>query len=260
MGDDAHNAAPKPGVMLPNGECLEVERILQVLAKGKLQEEHGRLRWSSNYAFLVSVLDDPLKMLAVYKPQKGERPLWDFPDGTLCYREVAAYVVSEAIGWQIVPPTVLRDGTRGVGSLQFYIEHNPEINYFNLGDSFLPQLERFAAFDYITNNADRKGGHCLLGAGNKLWGIDHGICFHVVPKLRTVIWNFAGEAMPAAMLTDIERFYAAACDKDHDLYKSLAKLVTTAEVEAMLSRTNRLLKTGKFPQPGHGPSYPWPPV
>src|SRR5260221_7994442 len=151
------------------------------------------LRWSSNYTLLVTVQDVDTTSMAVYKPQHGERPMWDFPDGTLCYREVAAFVVSDALNWRIVPPTVLRDGPRGIGSLQLYIQNNPDVNYFSLDETFADQLMRFAAFDYIINNADRKSGHCLLAPHGPLWGTDHGIGFPTPPKLRTLIWDFSGK-------------------------------------------------------------------
>ena len=128
----------------PDGDAAstDAERILQLLNCGSMREEHGMLRWSSNYAFLVSIGDDQDSTLAVYKPQRGERPLWDFPDGTLCLREVAAFVMSDALGWQIVPPTVLRDGSRGIGSVQLFIQNNPEINYFSLDERFADEAGR----------------------------------------------------------------------------------------------------------------------
>src|SRR5215831_5202795 len=198
------NNAPKGTPSQP----LDIPRILRLLACGSMREEHGMLRWSSNYTFLVSITDEDLKMLGVYKPQRGERPLWDFPDGTLCYREVSAYIVSDALGWQVVPPTVLRDGLRGLGSLQLYIDHDPDTNYFSLDESYADQLRRFAAFDYVINNADRKGGHVLCDGKNRLWGIDHGIGFHIAPKLRTVIWDFAGQPVPSDLLDDMRRLSA----------------------------------------------------
>ena len=218
------------------------------------------LRWSSNSAFLVSIVDGDQRALTVYKPQRGERPLWDFPDGTLCYREVAAYVLSAALGWCIVPPTVLRDGLRGLGSVQFYIAHNPEHNYFTLDETHIPPLQRFAAFDYIVNNADRKGGHCLLDANGYLWGIDHGICFHISPKLRTVIWDFAGQPVPRHLLADIERVYCEIDDPAHPLRVELATLLSSAEIQALLARMRRILQRREYPRPGPGPNYPWPPV
>jgi hypothetical protein len=199
-------------------------------------------------------------ILAVYKPQRGERPLWDFPDGTLCYREVAAYVVSEALKWDIVPPTVLRDGLRGVGSVQLYVNSKPEVNYFSLDERFADQLKRFAAFDYIINNADRKGGHCLLDAQNHLWGIDHGIGFHTSPKLRTVIWDFAGQPVPEPILRDLQRLCAEVEDPRNCTRSELDKLLAQAEVQALLVRLRRLLQRREYPRPGPGPNYPWPPV
>lgn len=257
------NQSPKnesSAITLAAGLTLPLERIVELMSKGEIQEAHGRLRWSSNYTFLVSICQEDTTLKAIYKPQRGERPLWDFPDGTLCYRETAAFILSEAIKWRIVPPTILRNGLHGLGSVQCYIEHNADINYFSLDNSYDEQLRRFTLFDYITNNADRKGGHCLLGPNNRLWGIDHGICFHAVPKLRTVIWNFAGKAISENLLDEIRDFHNVLCDESSPLHEQLGKLISEREVQATLSRTKRLLNTGKYPQPGHGPSYPWPPV
>lgn len=258
---DEKPPAPSPeGDQSSSGAGLPLDRLLVLLAEGEIGEERGRLRWSSNYTFLISVCDESYRTLAIYKPQRGERPLWDFPDGTLCLREKAAFIVSESLGWQIVPPTVLRDGPRGLGSVQLYIDHDPEITYFNLGKGFAPQLQRIATFDHVINNADRKGGHCLLDRHGKIWGIDHGICFHVVPKLRTVIWDFAGTAIPNAIRADLENFCGQIKDQTSELRKALAALITPPEIDAMSARVDRLLLTGKFPEPGHGPNYPWPPV
>jgi Phosphatidylinositol 3- and 4-kinase len=239
---------------------FDLAAVLRLLACGSMREEHGMLRWSSNYAFLVSISHDEATTLAVYKPQRGERPLWDFPDGTLCYREVAAYVVSEALRWQIVPPTILRDGPRGVGSVQLYINNNPETNYFSLDQRFAERLMQFAAFDYVINNADRKGGHCLLAPDGHLWGIDHGIGFHTAPKLRTVIWDFAGQTVPEEVLEDIERVGSEVEDPCSRLRIELDKLLAEAEVSALLARMRRLLQRREYPRPGPGPNYPWPPV
>ncbi len=239
------------------------EKVLKTLNAGAMREAHGMLRWSSNSAFLVSVIADGLNLLAVYKPQRGERPLWDFPDGTLCYRERAAYLVSAGLGWDIVPPTVLRDGLRGFGSVQYYVPHTPEVNYFTLDESYHVQLRKMAAFDYIINNADRKGGHCLTDINDPrshLWGIDHGIGFHTAPKLRTVIWDFAGQAVPPALLADIERLYCAVEDSANPLRREFDKLLADAEVGALLARMRKVLQRREFPRPGPGPNYPWPPV
>ncbi len=239
---------------------VSMERVESLLANGEIVEDHGRLRWSSNYTMLISVQDDDLQSLAIYKPQKGERPLWDFPDGTLCKREVAAYVVSHELGWDIVAPTVLREGPLGVGAVQLFIEHDPEITYFQLSDDFIPQLQRFALFDYITNNTDRKGGHCLLDNQGKLWGIDHGICFHQHPKLRTVIWDFAGEAVSDELLNDLSQLCGVLNDLDAPFRQRMQELLNPVEIQAFEMRLNRLLNHRQFPKPGPGPNYPWPAV
>jgi uncharacterized repeat protein (TIGR03843 family) len=251
MSNSSDNAVRQP---------IDVQRLMHLLGCGTVREEHGMLRWSSNYTFLVSVNDGDARVLAVYKPQRGERPLWDFPDGTLCYREVAAFAVSNALGWNIVPPTILRDGPRGVGSLQFYIDNNPDINYFSLDESFALHLKKFAAFDYIINNADRKGGHCLVATNNHLWGIDHGIAFHTAPKLRTVIWDFAGQPIPEDLISDIQRVCCEVEDNSSRLRLELDRLLAEPEVNAFVARMRRILQRREYPRPGPGPNYPWPPV
>jgi hypothetical protein len=243
-----------------NGKALSVERVLDVLDKGRVETEHGVMRWSSNYTFLVSVAHEDITLMAVYKPQRGERPLWDFPDGTLCYRERAAFLTSEALGWQLVPPTVLREGPRGLGSIQFYVDHDPEVNYFSFDETMIPQLMRLSAFDYLVNNADRKGGHCLVDEAGRLWGIDHGITFNSAPKLRTVIWDFAGQPVPDALLTDIERLCVDIDNGDGAYRQSLGKLLSEREISAFQNRVRHILRTKRYPQPGNGPNYPWPPV
>lgn len=239
---------------------ITFDKVMEILEKGKIDAEHGAIRWSSNYTFLISVEHDDLEVMAVYKPQRGERPLWDFPDGTLCYRERAAFLTSQELDWQIVPPTVLRDGPRGLGSIQFFIDHDPEYNYFSFDESLLPQLMRLAAFDYLVNNADRKGGHCLVDSQNHLWGIDHGITFHAANKLRTVIWDFAGQPVPDALLEDIEKLCMTVDSPQNEFHQKLSALLHDAEVRAFQKRIRRILKTRQYPQPGPGPNYPWPPV
>lgn len=239
---------------------ITVERLLEVLEKGTIDAEYGVMRWSSNYTFLLSVTHEDVTTLGVYKPRKGERPLWDFPDGTLCNREVASFLTSQALGWQIVPPTVLRDGPHGVGSLQFYIDHDPTVNYFSFDESLRPQLRKIAVFDYIINNADRKGGHCLVDKQNHVWGIDHGITFNVDHKLRTVIWDFAGEPVPDDLLVDVDDLCSELEDANSAYLKTLSTLLDAAEIRAFKSRVRRLLQQKRYPIPGAGPNYPWPPV
>ena len=156
---------------------------------GKIDVE-GLVPWGSNYTFIVTIRHDGKQANAVYKPSRGERPLWDFPDGTLAFREVAAYLVSEALGFPNVPPTILRDGPQGIGMVQLYIEMVDGQHFFTLRDQHRDEMKRIAVFDAIINNTDRKGGHVLLGEDGKLWCIDHGVTFHEEPKLRTVIWDY----------------------------------------------------------------------
>lgn len=246
---------------------MTIGEVLQVLQTGTMEIE-GMLSWSSNYAFLARVCEGPLAFGAVYKPQRGERPLWDFPQGTLCRREQAAFVVSEALGWHIVPPTVLRDAQHGPGTVQLYIDHDPSRHYFTIeGDETLrPQLQRIALLDVLINNADRKAGHVLIQEADKphevprLWGIDHGICFHVDPKLRTVIWEFGGTPIPDSLRDDL-RALLACLDKASDpLGEALAALLSPQEIAALRQRLERLINRANFPQPGAGRHYPWPPV
>src|SRR5918998_2760840 len=159
----------------PDEIAVPVEQVMGLLERGEIELE-GLMPDSSNYTFLVRLREGDLQGLAIYKPRRGERPLWDFPRGTLCQREAAAYLVSETLGWSLVPPTVLRDGPEyGVGSVQLYIDADPRAHYFTLRGSDDEAFKRFAAFDLITNNADRKGGHILQDREGRLWGIDHGI-------------------------------------------------------------------------------------
>ena len=158
----------------------------------------------SNATLLVNLSLGGDELRAIYKPQRGERPLWDFPTGTLCRREVAAFAVSRALGWDLVPDTVLRDGPFGLGMVQRYVEHDPDRHYFAILEEQGDPLRRMAAFDIVVNNADRKGGHCLEAAEDgRVLGIDHGLCFHAQWKLRTVIWDFGGEPLPADVVTDL---------------------------------------------------------
>jgi uncharacterized repeat protein (TIGR03843 family) len=239
---------------------LDITSALDLLEHGKLLGVHGLLPWGSNYTFLASIAHNDLVALAIYKPRRGERPLWDFPDGTLCRREVAAFAVSEALGWHFVPPTVLRDGPQGIGMVQYYVEHDPAEHYFTLtqDSQHRPQLQRIALFDYIINNADRKGGHCLLDSQATIWAIDHGVSFHQEMKLRSVIWEFSGEPIPPELLQGVESLIDKM--KTDELSKTLHDLLDDREVAAVRKRARLLCEKGTFPEPGPGISYPWPPV
>lgn len=209
---------------------------------------------SSNYVFLANLAHEVHgDGLAIYKPARGERPLSDFPYGTLHRREVAAYELSRALGWHIVPPTVERDGPAGIGSLQLFVEHDPSEHYFDFREesALHPQLVRIAVFDLITNNADRKGGHVLRGPGDRLWAIDNGLSFHRQEKLRTVIWDFAGTAVPAVLRAALERACAMLEDGD-PATGALRSHLDAGEPEALSARTRALLASGVLPQ-----MYPW---
>lgn len=191
--------------------------------------------------------------LAIYKPVSGETPLYDFPHGTIHHREIAAYEFAQLLEWPLVPPTVERTGPRGEGSLQLFIEHDPAQHYFVLRreESLHEQLVRMAVFDLIANNADRKGGHVLCDAEAQLWGIDNGLCFHCEEKLRTVIWDFAGVAIPPPLLADIERVRAWIGANDAQA-AALTALLAPAEVDALLMRCAQLLAEPVLPE-----MYPW---
>ncbi len=259
--DENDNIPPQPeGNDKPASVPITFERVLDILQHGDVDTEHGAIQWSSNYTFLVSVTKDNTSVMAVYKPQRGERPLWDFPDGTLCQRERAAFITSEALGWQIVPPTVLRTGPRGLGSMQFFVDHDPDYHYFHFDESLIPQLKRMALFDVIVNNADRKGGHCLVDEQNHLWGIDHGITFHAQHKLRTVIWNFVNQPIADNLLADVEKLRQK-LDTPTDTYLcELETLISKTELRALIRRIDTLLTNKIYPPPGPGPNHPWPPV
>jgi uncharacterized repeat protein (TIGR03843 family) len=244
----------------PETRTVDVETMLQLMRRGPL-EVRGLLPWSSNYTFLGEIADpdQSAAALVVYKPQKGERPLWDFPQGTLYKREAAAFLVSAALGWDLVPPTVLRDGPHGVGSVQLFIDADYEQHYFTLKDAYVEQFQRMALFDVVINNADRKGGHVLLGSDGRVWAIDHGIAFHDEYKLRTVIWEWVGQPIPEAERADLARLQSELAD-GHPLADALDKLLYPREIKAMRSRLERLLKNGKFPGPSGQRSMPWPPV
>jgi uncharacterized repeat protein (TIGR03843 family) len=202
--------------------------------------------WGSNYSFAVALERDQDQRLAIYKPQRGEVPLWDFPEGTLYRRERAAYLVSQALGWSFIPPTVIRDGPHGVGSVQLYVEPLKGDHLGKERDRFLDDLRRMAVFDIATNNADRKSGHCFVGIDQRLWGIDHGLTFNVVPKMRTIIWEFCGEPLPEPLLGDL-RNLAEGQARDA-LQAQLRELLDAREVQAFFSRIERLIRSGVFPR------------
>lgn len=213
----------------------------------------GRMPHSSNATLLVTVSHQGDVRKAIYKPLKGERPLWDFPPG-LYKREVAAYELSEAMGLGIVPVTVVRDGPFGEGSLQDYVECDPQEHYFSLYEEradLHDQLKKFAVFDIVANNTDRKSGHILLATDGSLWGIDHGVCFSDDFKLRTVVWEFAGEDIPDALI-DSARAIA------DDVPPQVSSLLSVEETSALQERAQWLVDNRVFPVDHSGRRYPWP--
>jgi uncharacterized repeat protein (TIGR03843 family) len=229
--------------------------VLRVLREGEM-EVLGLLPRSSNYTFLVRLRGGSEPVLAVYKPRAGEAALWDFPDGTLCQREVAAYLVASSLGWPLVPPTILRGGPHGEGSLQLFKEFDPSEHYLTMREERADDFRRIALFDVVVNNADRKSGHCLLDTQGRVFAIDHGVCFHDDPKLRTVIWDFVGEPIPAGMRADLEALVPRL--EAGPLAGALAELLRPHEIRAVSLRLADLLEDGCFPEPGPGRPYPWP--
>jgi uncharacterized repeat protein (TIGR03843 family) len=224
----------------------------------------GFLANASNHTLLVQVGAAALGVHGVYKPRSGERPLWDFPTGTLANREAAAYLVSDFLGWGLVPPTVLReDGPMGPGSVQLFVPHDPELHYFVLVEDRdnHPTLARMALFDLVVNNADRKASHVLLGDDGLIRGCDHGLTFHLDPKLRTVIWELGGRTIPAQDRRDLGRLASVLEDAEHPLTRRLQDLLTPAEVDGLRQRATILRGLRSLPDvdPDRRP-YPWPPL
>ncbi|MGW0997447.1 SCO1664 family protein [Streptomyces sp. NPDC002523] len=257
----------------------------ELLARGELTVR-GRIREASNAALFCTITYDGTEATCVYKPVAGERPLWDFPDGTLAGREVAAYEVSEATGWGLVPPTVLREGPYGEGMCQLWIDVAAEAELLALVDGEEPEpgwkaigfaevgegrtallvhadderLRRLAVLDAVINNADRKGGHLLPTAEGRLYGIDHGVSFNVENKLRTLLWGWAGEPLPEEAVEVLGGLRKGLSDGG-ELSARLAPLITRAEIDATRARVDALLTAGRHPEPsGEWPAIPWPPV
>ena len=240
----------------PSFEAAEV-----LLREAPGLEVLGLMPNSTNYTFLarLGAADEGRSVLTVYKPAEGETPLWDFPSGSLHRREVAAYKLSRRLGWPRIPPTVTRvEAPMGVGALQLFIEAKTENDYFDVREKRPQDLVPVALFDVITNNADRKAGHHLIDAARVMWVIDHGLTFHVEPKLRTVIWDFAGEPCPDGLRPDVER----ACDDlDGDFGSELGELLRKHELEMLRRRLERVCAPAwRFPAPSSAWSLPWPPI
>ena len=258
-------ASPATGasgaVIEPPGpeQAIDLDAAIQLLSRGRMTVV-GQILASSNYAFLARVEEDDLRALAVYKPRRGEIPLWDFPSGSLCLREVAAYLLSQALSWPAIPPTVLREGDYGPGMVQLYIDCDVQAHYFTFRAERAVDLIPIALFDILTNNADRKGGHLLLDARGAIWAIDHALTFHPEPKLRTVIWDFAGQPIPERFLVDLRELLTHLAP-EAAFQKMLAHLLAEDELAALTKRTELLVAGGRFPEPDpERRQVPWPPV
>ena len=240
---------------------LPLPELLDRLASAPLKA-HGFLANASNHTMLVSVGALTDGVAAVYKPQTGERPLWDYPEGSLARREAAAYAVDDALGWELVPPTVYREeAPHGPGSLQLFVPHDPEVHYFNLIDNQAhhPTLARMAMYDLLVNNGDRKGSHIMRADDGHLWGCDHGLTFHTEPKLRTVIWDLGGREIP----DDDRKALAALAENlaEGELGRMLAGLLDASEIDRLTERANILANLRDLPdiEPQHR-AYPFPPL
>ena len=237
---------------MPSNELNPESNIVHALEHGDITII-GRMPHSSNATFLVAVQCGETSFQAIYKPLRGERPLWDFEPG-LHRREIAAYMLSQAMGINMVPPTVLREGPLGEGSLQHFIDADVEQHYFTIfeqREDLHDQLRAMCVFDIVANNTDRKAGHCLLGLDDKVWGIDHGVCFAADFKLRTVIWEFGGEPLPDHLRAAIEPLIET-------VPLNIATLLSSDEVSALQERVQWLCEGGAFPIDRSGSRYPWP--
>ena len=232
------------------------DEVLRLLRDGELSVE-GRLVDASNATLYCAATLDGVTAAVVYKPVRGERPLWDFPDGTLAGREVGAYLVSQATGWDVVPPTVLRDGPYGQGMCQLWVDVDQTVDLQALARSEHPDLRRMAVFDAVVNNADRKGGHLLPREDGRVQGVDHGVCFSSEDKLRTLLWQWRGDRLPDEAVEVLSRVRA---ELEGELAEQLHALLTVTEVGATVQRVDRLLATGRHPMPSPDwPAIPWPP-
>jgi uncharacterized repeat protein (TIGR03843 family) len=234
--------------------------ILLALQQGEITLQ-GQFLHGSNYTFLSQLTYEGQLLNVVYKPTRGEQPLWDFPTGSLSKREVAAFKLSEAMGWELVPPTIYRrKGPLGSGSLQFYIDHDDDYHYFNFNDADHERLRPTMLFDLLINNADRKGSHVMIDSDQHIWLIDHGVCFHVDDKLRTVIWDFASQPIPQVLLDDVSRLLPE-LQKDQPVYQDLLAYLRGDEIRAIEKRARKIINSGFFPRPPEERrAYPWPPV
>jgi hypothetical protein len=250
---DSHLWEDSGAVRATNGWPLD--ETLHILQSGSMTACE-LIPWGSNYTFAVRLECDGVSTLGVYKPMRGEAPLWDFPRGTLYLREYAAYVVSQLLGWDFIPPVVIRDGLHGIGSVQLFVEHEAT-DFFHFRADYCAELQRMCTFDIVANNADRKAGHCLKGSEGRIWGIDHGLTFNVQPKLRTVLWDYGGDPIPQALVDDLMDFRTDPV-RLRELYAQLGDCLGKDELGVFLKRIDLVLKEPVFPWPYSRRAVPWP--
>ena len=236
---------------------LSEEEALALLSQGQMGSPK-LVPAGSNYTFLVTIQDgNDLGCWGIYKPLKGEAPLWDFPSGTLYKREYASYVLSAALGWPNVPPTVIREGVHGIGSVQLFVDADPRVSYLELRQTHVEDMQRIAAFDWLVNNADRKASHCLLGQDGKVSTIDHGLTFNTEFKLRTVVWDFQGTTIPSNLVEDLEKLLEALSSRE-EWVDRLCSSISHEEMDVLGHRLRNILKEPVFPLQHTYHSVPWP--
>lgn len=240
---------------------MDNRTIIDVLHRGKIDLKGQFLRGSNGTFLVIIQVQDQHPVSAVYKPTSGEQPLWDFPSGTLGKREVATYLFSEALGWDLVPPTVYRrKAPLGPGSLQLFIPHDPENHYFQLSVTHEESLQKVLLFDFMLNNADRKAGHFILDSNDHIWLIDHGLTFNTVDTLRTVAWDHAGESIPTELLSDIKNVFDELVTT-RKVYRQLLPFLNAAELSALSDRMKILINESLYPTPPQDRRViPWPPI
>lgn len=236
---------------------MSFEETIEILKRGKI----GELRlvpWGSNYTFIAPLCDERTgdEYAVIYKPMRGEAPLWDFTSHTLYKREFCAYMVSYALDWHFIPPVVIRDGEHGIGTVQLFVDMDENLSYYDFHLSHAHELKRIAIFDYITNNADRKAGHCLLGKDGFVWAIDHGLCFNHVPKLRTIIWDYSGEPIPEDILSDLTGLFENPT-RLQGLISVLEKFLEPEEIQPFIERAKTLIQRPIFPSFQSRRQVPW---
>jgi len=233
-----------------------IDRVCSLLKKAEITD-CNLLHRGSNYVFIVTLVNKRREIKAVYKPRRGETPLYDFPDGTLYKREYAAFLMSQALEWSLVPPTVIRSGPFGIGTVQCLVDTGNRADYDSVMSKDLSRLKQVALFDYLVNNADRKAGHFLEGQDGRLWVVDHGLTFNIVPKLRTVLWDFSGQAIPEKLISDVKSLQQK-LKREKLLREILHQLLEVPEVGALEQRLKRIIENPVFSLPESRWSIPWP--